>query len=283
LVAFLAGVPVRLHSEHGWDIFDPDGVDPKYRILRRVFSLFVNGFVTVSEDLRCWLVGSVGISASKVTRICNGVDIGRFRPSEQGESPSRPVRDRFHDGRAVVVGSVTRFSPIKDPLNLVEAFIRLRGDPGGAGARLAMIGDGPLREAALARLQEAGVAEFAWLPGSRDDVPELLRGMDVFVLGSLREGISNTILEAMASGLPVVATATGGNNELVLHGLTGMLVETGNPNALAEAIAAYVAARGLRAQHGARARERVVSQYSVATMIDDYRRLYKSRLVPVRA
>jgi sugar transferase (PEP-CTERM/EpsH1 system associated) len=278
IVAFLARVPVRIHGEHGWDVFDPEGTNRKYRLMRRVFSAFVETFVAVSEDLRRWLTAAVRIAPSKVARICNGVDVERFKP---GRSPGvGPLPPHVFAEGTVVIGSVTRFSAIKDPLNLVEAFIRLRtfGGDDARPARLLMIGDGELRDQALARLEQAGAAAVAWLPGSRDDIPELMRTMDVFALGSLREGISNTILEAMASGLPVVATATGGNPELVTPDETGLLVPPGDHRALADAIAAYVRDAELRRRHGRQARERAVAQYSLAAMLVSYRDLYDRAL-----
>lgn len=279
-VALLAGVPVRIHGEHGWDVFDPDGTKRKYRLLRRTLGRFVHVFVTVSEDLRRWLTEVVGIPARKVHRICNGVDTARFHPARADE-PS-PLPPEIFTRDSVVVGSVTRMSAIKDPLNLVEAFLRLRADPACAGRplRLLMVGDGELRDDALARLERAGAADAAWLPGSRDDVPALLRAMDVFVLGSLREGISNTILEAMASGLPVIATATGGNGELIESGETGALVPPGDSAALADAIAVYAADEDLRRAHGRRARERAATEFSIAAMVENYRRLYAAALGP---
>jgi sugar transferase (PEP-CTERM/EpsH1 system associated) len=280
IVAFLARVPVRIHGEHGWDIFDPDGTNRKYLLLRRVVSAFVQTFVTVSEDLRRWLTSAVRITPRKIAHICNGVDVERFQPRRsRGAGAGLLPSDVFAEG-TVVIGSVTRFSAIKDPLNLVEAFIVLRstGDDGMLPARLLMIGDGELRERALARLEQAGAAALAWLPGSRDDIPELMRAMDLFVLGSLREGISNTILEAMASGLPLVATSTGGNPELVVPNETGLLVPPGDSNALAGAIAQYVRDADLRRRHGRHARERAVAHYSIAAMLMSYRDLYDRAL-----
>lgn len=264
-IAFLARVPIRIHGEHGWDIFDPDGTSPKFRFMRRVLHWFVHRIVTVSEDLQHWLVSAVGVPASKVQHICNGVDTDRFRPGESTGNDS-------NDG--VVIGSVTRFSEIKDPLNLVEAFIDVR--QGGAEPTLVMIGDGELYEPALTRLREAGLDGAAWLPGSRDDIPEQLRSMDIFVLGSLREGISNTVLEAMASGLPVVASRTGGNPELIVDGINGMLVPPGDRSALASAIAAYLRDPRIRDSHGRESRVRAESRFSVKTMVENYRRLYES-------
>ncbi|MGR9117665.1 MAG: glycosyltransferase, partial [Gammaproteobacteria bacterium] len=103
-----------------------------------------------------------------------------------------------------------------------------------------MIGDGPLRAEALQLLTESTFDRYAWVPGQRDDIAEIMRFLDIFVLPSQAEGISNTILEAMASGLPVVATDVGGNSELVVQGETGFLVEQQNPSQLAECLVEYV-------------------------------------------
>jgi sugar transferase (PEP-CTERM/EpsH1 system associated) len=277
-IAFLARVPVRIHGEHGWDVYDPDGKIPRYQRLRRLLNPFVNRFVAVSEHLRRWLVDVVGISGQKVDHICNGVDVERFRPRSDDDVSVLP--EAFASDRQVVVGTVTRFSAIKDPLNLVEAFIALcsRQETVRRDVRLVMIGDGDLLEAARQRLAEAGLAAVSWLPGSRDDVPELLRSMDVFVLGSLREGISNTILEAMATGIPVIASDTGGNVELVRQGSTGVLVAPGDRAALAAAISDYVHDPERRLHHGRASRDRVVSRFSIERMVEDYGALYANAL-----
>ena len=218
----------------------------------------------MSAHLRNWLIDVVGILPTKVEHICNGVDPNRFRPGETIRSDE------------VVVGSVTRFSGIKDPLNLVEAFIAVRAF--GAVARLVMIGDGELHEAAVHKLEKAGLGEHAWLPGSRDDIAEQMRSMNLFVLGSLREGISNTILEAMASGLPVIAGDTGGNPELVEDGVNGTLVPTGDWKSLANAICDYCQDEDMRTRHGLASRDRVLSLFSIEMMVRNYRRLYENAL-----
>jgi len=270
-IAFLARVPVRIHGEHGWDVYDPDGTHAKYRWLRRIFSRFVYRFVTVSDDLRAWLIAVIGISEEKVKHICNGVDTQRFQPA---------TLERGGGTGGVVIGSVTRFSPIKDPLNLVEAFIMLHEDGTAAckSAKLVMIGDGELHGQALDLLREANLESCSWLPGSRDDIPEQLRSMDVFVLGSLREGISNTILEAMAAGLPVIATNTGGNGELVQSGVTGMLVPPADTESLASALANYVADSNLREEHGRASWQRVIDEFSINVMVQNYKNLYNGAL-----
>ena len=261
-VAFLAGVPVRIHGEHGWDVFDPDGTRPKYRLMRRFVYRFVNRVVAVSEDLEKWLVRVVGIPPRKVRHICNGVDTERFKPAAAKHDASGEV----------VIGTVTRFEAIKDPRNLIEAFIMLR--EAGHRIRLVMIGDGELYAGCKKALEIAGETSASWLPGSRDDIAEQLRSMDVFVLGSLREGISNTLLEAMSSGLPVVATDTGGNRELVEPDLNGVLVPPGDRDALSQAIREYVVDPSRRIKHGRASRDRVMSRFSLVRMIDEYRSLY---------
>ncbi len=270
VVAYLAGVPIRIHGEHGWDVADPDGTNRKYRFVRRILHRFVHRFVTVSDDLRRWLVGVVGIPEAKIQHICNGVDTQRFKPGGASDSTDA----------AVVVGSVTRFSAIKDPLNLVEAFVSVQENPAlsDTPSRLLMIGDGELHEDAVTSLRDAGLLHVSSLPGSRDDIPQQLRTMDIFVLGSLREGISNTLLEAMASGLPVIACDTGGNSELIENDFNGVLVSPGNRAELAYAIAEYLRNPDLRVRHGTASRDRVVSLFSITSMVNNYRLLYEELL-----
>jgi sugar transferase (PEP-CTERM/EpsH1 system associated) len=275
-IAWLAGVPVRIHGEHGWDVHDPDGLSRKYAFLRRAFNPFVSRFVTVSQDLQRWLIDRIGIAANKIVHICNGVDTTKFQPRTVAAGAPLPA-DRFPPG-CVIVGSTLRFQAIKDPMNLVNAFIGLRKKLQGSAVdvRLLMIGDGALRDAAQAKLAEAQVDHAAWLPGSSDDIPAYLRAMDIYVLGSLREGISNTVLEAMSTGIPLIVTKTGGNVELVEPGVVGQYVPVGNAAALTEALLPYVTDSALRKKHGLAARLRAEKEYSLTRMLRDYGDLYRS-------
>ena len=115
---------------------------------------------------------------------------------------------------------------------------------------------------------------LCWLPGRRDDVAAILPEFDVFVLPSLNEGISNTILESMASGLPVIATNAGGNPELVADGETGILVSPSDAEELANALRRYAEDPSLAAKHGARGRERAEQEFSVDRMIAGYLEVY---------
>jgi glycosyltransferase involved in cell wall biosynthesis len=171
-------------------------------------------------------------------------------------------------------------SPVKDQLTLARAFIHcLATRPElRQRLRLVMVGDGPLRREAQDLLVSRGVEQLAWLPGARDDVPALLAAMDLFVLPSRNEGISNTILEAMASGLPVIATDVGGNGELVENSVTGRLVPPQSPVAIADAIADYAALDALRVAHGIAGRKRVEGRFSLERMVRDYFDLYEGVL-----
>jgi len=283
LVAFMARVPVRIHSEHGWDIFDPDGASPKYRWIRRLMNPFIHRFVTVSEDLAQWLENTVGIARGKIECLRNGVDTGRFSP--QGDGSDTVLPEALRGEENVVVGSVTRFSAIKDPLNLINAFhsIVQQATESVQKPVLVMAGAGELLSDAREVLKKSDLEARSWLPGARDDIPQLMRAMDVFVLGSLREGISNTILEAMACGLPIVACNTGGNPELVAEGVNGFLVPPGDAEALSVALGRYIDDPELRQRHGLESRRRAEREFSMAVMIQRYRSLYNDTLAKVAA
>lgn len=280
--AFLAGVPVRIHGEHGWGADDHDGSNPKYRFLRRLFRPFVTRYIALSRDLREYLVRRVGIPVKKVVQIYNGVDTDKFRPA-QG-SPAPIPGNPFDAPRCWLVGTVGRMQAAKDQTTLARAFVRaLELEPGARQRlRLAIIGDGPLRAQAAGVLEQAGVAHLAWLPGERDDVARILRALDCFVLPSLAEGVSNTILEAMASGLPVIASRVGGNPELVSEGETGTLVAPGDSEALARTILRYFHRPDLAAQHGAAGRKVAERQFGLDSMVENYRRVYVGELARSR-
>lgn len=278
--AWAAGVPVRIHGEHGRDIGDLDGSNRTYRWLRRAYGPFVHRFVALSRDLESYLRDRVGIAPDKIVQCYNGVDIDRFHPAAGDGREAAEVAEvadwPFRRGEHWVLGTVGRMQPVKNQPLLARAFVlALETAPAlRRRLRLALIGDGPLRHRCREILAAAGVEDLAWLPGERDDIPQLLRRFDCFVLPSLAEGISNTILEAMASGLPVIATAVGGNGELIDAGITGTLTANDDAAALAEAIVAYAAAPELAGRAGLAGRQRVVRQFSLPAMVENYRRLY---------
>jgi glycosyltransferase involved in cell wall biosynthesis len=190
-------------------------------------------------------------------------EVGRGREGEELE--------RLLDGATCVIGSVGRMAAVKDYPTLVRAFIQACGQGGGvSGLRLLLVGDGPARAACQSLLDQAGLAARAWLAGNRNDTPELLRAMDMFVLPSLGEGISNTILEAMSTGLPVVATAVGGNTELVVSGETGTLFEPGDSASLARILMDYATDPARILREGVAARARVERDFSLAHMTAAY-------------
>ena len=173
---------------------------------------------------------------------------------------------------------------VKDPLNLVRAFIDLTQSRPKLREtfRLVMVGGGSQRQKAIDLLRKAGCEQISWLPGDRDDVPLLMRAMNLFVLPSLAEGISNTILEAMASGLAVVATDVGGNSELVIDRQTGHLVAGGDSRAIAIALGRYADAPHLLEDEGRMARKIAEDRYGIDLMVRKYRAVYDELLVMKR-
>ena len=274
--AWAAGVPVRIHGEHGWDMSDPGGSNRTLQRVRRAYRPFVGHYVAVSRALEQYLA-RLGVPPQRVSQIYNGVDVQRFHPAAARE---RIDGCPFADPGEWLLGTVGRLQPIKDQLNLVRAFIRamdlapLRKER----ARLVIVGDGPLYSEARSLLKRAGLDGLAWMPGERNDIPEILRGLDCFVLPSLAEGISNTILEAMASGLPVIATDVGGNGELVDVGRTGDLVPAADTEALAQRILVNARDPERGRNLGRAGRVRVERQFSLETMVQHYQDLYDQML-----
>jgi sugar transferase (PEP-CTERM/EpsH1 system associated) len=275
--ACLARVPVRLHGEHGRDVDDLDGSSVRHQRIRRLYAPFVHRYVALSQDLAGYLAQPVGIASGRIDQIYNGVDARRFEPAA---APVAVAGAPFASPAHWLIGTVGRMQAVKNQVLLAKAFVRLLELAPGLRdrVRLVMVGDGPLREQALRVLAEAQADTLAWLPGERADVADVMRGLDCFVLPSLAEGISNTILEAMASGLPVVATAVGGNPELVAAGRTGELVPSGDVEAMAQALLRLASDPQRARALGQAGRAEVEKRFSLQSMVSAYQALYDRQL-----
>jgi len=283
LPAWAARVPVRIHGEHGRDVGDLDGSNRTYQRVRRFYKPYVHHYLALSRDLADYLMQRVAVPSERITQVYNGVDTDTFQPSPGG--PQAIEGCPFNPARHWIVGTVGRMQAVKDQVMLARAFVHaLELAPALRDRlRLVMVGDGPLRAQALSVLHAAGVADLAWLPGERSDVAAIMRGLHAFALPSLAEGISNTILEAMASGLPVIATDVGGNAELVVKGKTGEIIAAADSLAMAHRIL-HLAHEPERARDmGAAGRQRAEASFSMQAMVKNYQYVYDMQLQRIRS
>lgn len=279
LIARLADVRTVVHAEHGRDISDPQGSNPKYRRMRRWLQPCIARFVPVSQDLANWLRDDIGIRPGKITCIRNGIDTARYAAAIATRA-TRPLTGSFAPPGTCLIGTVARLDAVKDHAGLIEAFALLCATDTEAASklRLALVGEGAERTHLEHRIVQHGLGERVRLFGNRADVPALLAEFDVFVLSSIAEGIPLTVLEAMAAGLPVVSTRVGGVGEVVDDGTTGTLVPPSDPAALAAALRRYVDDATLRRQHGDAGHELAESRFGMAPMVASYVDLFDGLL-----
>ena len=278
LPARLAGVPCTVHSEHGWDVDNLDGRHWKPALLRRLHAPLVNHFVAVAKDIEQHLQQRIGVNPKRLTQIYNGVDTDRFVPRRPSDNrpPLDGLPESFRQPEAIVIGTVGRVQTVKDQATLLHAFhaLRQRLPEHAHRLRLAIVGDGPLLGELRQLSTQLGINDACWLPGSLNQVPAALACMDVFVLPSLMEGTSNTILEAMATGLPVLATAVGGNVELVSDHENGRLFAPRDAATLTKLLADYVQDGDLLVAHGAASRRIAQATFSLTAMTTQYAAMY---------
>lgn len=254
VAASWAGVPHVINSQHGRGC----GPRAKDKLLFRLANLKAARVVGVSEDASALCRGEDPWAAGKTQVIWNGIDTSRFIYRGPAAAP--------------VAISVARLSPEKDFPTLLHAVsIVVRQVP---DFKLMMIGNGAERARLEALATSLGITSNVEFLGERKDVPDLLAQAGFFVSSSKSEGISLTILEAMAVGLPVVTTRVGGNPEIVVQGETGYLVPDQNPDALAAAMLKMLSQRESWPVMGKRGRQRVEQQFEIRTMIRQYEELY---------
>lgn len=266
LAARAAGVPAVLHTAHGFACDEPWFGDA----LRWWAGLRTDVVAAVSAPLREHLIRKARIPASRVVTLINGIDTARFAPKGR----SGILREAIGIGPDVpLIGCVARLDPVKNLTLLLEAMALLvRHVP---EARLALVGDGPLRETLREQAEALGLGGRVLLAGTIADTAPVYRDLDIFVLPSVSEGTSISVLEAMASGTPVVATAVGGTPWLLGGGACGTLVPSEDARALAEAIRSLLADPIGRSRMAQAARERVLEEFGHAAMVRAYEKLYR--------
>jgi sugar transferase (PEP-CTERM/EpsH1 system associated) len=261
--ARLASVPLIIHGEHG-TIQD--------RLYQRWVQRFmwnrVDQVLSVSSQLAARLSNEVGFDPRRIRTIRNGVSLERF--GRVSRAQARRALGLSDD--CVAIGTVGRLVEVKDHRTLLASFERVaREEP---RTLLLLAGDGPLGPSLRAQAEAMKLDGRVRFLGHRADIEQVLAALDVFVLSSHSEGLSNTILEAMASGVPVVATRVGGADELVVHDQTGLLVPARNQEALAAAMSRLTSSIDTRRRMGAASRHRAHAEFSLARMVRNYEELY---------
>lgn len=267
-LAFLARVPIRLHGEHGRDTTDLKGENKKNLRLKTLLKPFIHRFIPLSKELESKLIEKVGVTKAKITQIYNGVNINRF------QSVNKRIKN--YQAEPFVIATVGRLQPVKNFSILIKAFTILKQEV-DTELKLWIVGDGPLKESLLALCKDLNVEKDVIFWGERHDIPELLQQTDLFVLPSLIEGISNTILEAMGCGLPVVATDVGGNPELIQNAYNGQLFDPHNAMQLKNIIKDYLSNETMRIVQGENSRKRAEQYFSLEAMVAQYHNLYSLR------
>lgn len=239
------------------------------RVVLRHASVVVANAPAVARDI----VDRVGLAPASVRVILNGVDTARFHPKDPALPEAPPG---FAGDHAVTVGFIGSLRQAKDPILFVRAAAVASARL--PSARFVIVGDGPLRSAVAAEAGLLGIGDKLALLGERSDIPDILRGLDLLAVTSVREGCCNVILEAMATGVPVVATNVGGNPDLLEHRRTGWLFPHGDPGGGGEGMVRLLAEDGLREQVRTEALARARSAFSVETMVSRTAALYEELL-----
>jgi len=267
--ARLAGIPAVFYTDHG----RPQVEGTKRMIEEAVTARFVDRVIAVSEELKQHLITKTHFPAGKIEVIVNGIDTDVFRPRPK---PQKLLAEFRLPENARIVGSTGRFSREKGYHILIDSFRRVIDKI--PDAYLLLVGDGPQRDDLERQSETARCKNRIIFTGVRSDIPELLNMFDIFVLPSIYEGTSMSLLEAMASGKPPVATRVGGNLSIISHQESGLLVPSENPEALAEAIVELLSDEGKRAAFGKASEKKIRADYSQENMVRKYSELYLSVL-----
>jgi glycosyltransferase involved in cell wall biosynthesis len=264
--------PPVLFTEHGRP--HPDFPRRKRIVANRLLLERRDRVISVGQAVRQALVANEGIPADRVAVICNGVNLAQ--PAACHGRRDEVRRELNLGSNDLVLLHVARLHPIKDHATALRMLALMLGRQ--PNSRLILAGEGPEREIIQRHIAELGIGQKVRLLGVRSDVPRLLAAADIAILTSLNEGIPLTLIEAMAAGLPVVATNVGGVGEIVKDGVSGFLAAAADPAALAGKALLLATDPELRSRMGESGRARAHALFSEARMLAEYRHLYEEML-----
>lgn len=264
LTAFLAGVKCRVHAEHGRDGEYDEATRKRRTLVRKVVLPFLDHFIVCSPDLYEWANQDLKLSEPKLQLVFNGIDVDEF-----GSTVADPDRVK----RLVTVG---RIAPVKNQALLIEAYAKaLILCPALKAYQLHIIGDGPLKSELESKIAQLGLEQHAFMLGAKDNIPQELKNSDLFILSSDYEAMPMTVLEAMASGVPVICTNVGGVRNIIEDGQTGLLVDSGDADKMAKLLVDMINSPERFNVIAQNARSMVRAQYSVDVMKKNYFSLYQ--------
>ncbi len=259
----IAGVPVIINTRHG----------RAPRQINRFIWEMNDCIVSISNDAKTELVKINKINPEKVTVIHNGIDLKEFNSTYQSYPEEKK---KIGLEASFVIGTVSRLSPEKDQTTLIKAFAKVAAVE--TTAKLVFVGDGPSKNVLQALAKSLGLEDRVIFLGFRSDISVIMRSFDIFVLSSLMEGISLSLLEAMALSRPVVVTDVGGNPEVVKNNETGILALPQNPDNLAEGIISLAKNRDMANKFGEAGRKWVEQEFDIDKMVARYLSLYEKCL-----
>jgi sugar transferase (PEP-CTERM/EpsH1 system associated) len=267
LAGKIAGTTCIIYTEHGRDFSSSS----KVKIANSLLCRMVDKIVVVAECGKRYLVEHEGVDEKKIIKIYNGIDSKKFGTIQEVTLIRRELG--ITDNQSVI-GIVARLDPIKNHACLIRAMkIIVTSLP---GSLLILIGDGSLRTELENLTADLGLQDLIKFLGARSDIPELLSILDVFVLSSVNEGLSLTLIEACAAGKPIVATNVGGNAEIVEHEGNGLLVPSDQPEALAKAVLEILTDKTKARLMGEFGRKKFEKEFTLDIMVKRYEALYNS-------
>lgn len=264
IAGLLSGVPV-VHTKHG-----KNPITLRARLRNNLLARLCKKIIAVSRDAALQCIEEEHISANKVMVILNGVDIDAFATRMDAQLCRSSLG--IDDG-VPIIGIVARLAEVKDHSTLFQACKILSDNR--IDFRLLVIGDGPLKSKLVKLADSLGLENTIIFTGTRHDIPDLLNTMDIFVLSSISEGISLTLIEAMSCYLPIVATNVGGNPEVIIDGETGFLVPSQNAEALADKLMLLMKMPDVRRRMGEAGRDRAVKLFSMQKAVMNYEKCYR--------